>query len=116
MNHAQLTGALDSDEDKVRAVAPRLSNVIPLSRRRSMPEPTMVDIESSHLRAVGYDPATKTLHVEFKPKPGEEVRPHYTHQDVSPELHEGLMKAESKGKFYNEHLRGRFSPERSPGT
>lgn len=59
----------------------------------------MQPVESSNLAAVGYDPTTSTLAVRFT------NGTLYHYPDVKPALHDQLMAAESKGKFFNANLR-----------
>ena len=67
-----------------------------------MPDPTMVAVDSSNVRAVGYGEADKILVVEFKPSPKDptQTRPKYRVSPVEPKLHAAFMAAESKGGFY----------------
>ncbi len=60
--------------------------------------------ESSHIHAVGHDPATRTLHVQFKDKEG---NPGHTYQygGVTQQQHNDFMLADSKGKHFQQHIR-----------
>lgn len=60
---------------------------------------TMHPVESSNIKAIGYDSATKTLRVQFT---GSGT---YDFSDVSPSKHAALMKAKSKGKHFAAHIR-----------
>ena len=60
----------------------------------------LVPVNSSVIRAVGYD--GRTLTVEFH---SGRV---YDHPRVPPSVYDGLMRASSKGAFYNRHIRGRY--------
>jgi hypothetical protein len=56
-------------------------------------------VESSSLSSVGYDESSRTLEVQFV---------HgaiYVYSGVPPEVHEGLMAAESKGRYLNSEIR-----------
>ena len=53
----------------------------------------LATVESSMIYAVGYDPDTQTLEVVFN-RTGV-----YQYYDVPPEEYEGLMEAESKGRY-----------------
>jgi len=55
--------------------------------------------ESSTIRSVGYDPKTRTLEIEFQ---SGQV---YDYADIPPEVHEDLMKAESRGRYFREKIR-----------
>lgn len=57
-------------------------------------------VESSNIKAVGYDPATKRLRVEFGSGST------YEYSGVSATTHEGLVGAESVGKYFHRHVRG----------
>lgn len=59
----------------------------------------LTPVQSSNIRAVGYDAATQTLHVQF-PSGVYEV------SDVTQDQYDAFMQAESKGKHYNEHFKG----------
>ena len=61
---------------------------------------------SRAMRSMGYDPATRTLWVEWA-----SGNTHALH-DVPPELYEGLVAARSKGRYFQDHLRDRFVHER----
>ena len=54
-------------------------------------------VESSNIRAVGYEP--RTLEVEFR---NGSV---YAYSDVPDSVHQELMQAESKGKFLNAKIK-----------
>lgn len=60
----------------------------------------MVRVNSSAIRAVGYDGSTLT--VEFR---SGRV---YDHPHVPYSVYVGLMNASSKGAYYNRHIRGRY--------
>jgi hypothetical protein len=61
----------------------------------------MIPVESSHIRAIGYDFDAQRLHVEYK------TDRTYTWDGVPPEKFAGLMAAESHGKYLNgARLRG----------
>lgn len=61
---------------------------------------TMILVNSSAIRAVGYDGYTLT--VEFH---NGRV---YEHPGVPDSVFEGLVRAASKGAFYSRYIRGRF--------
>jgi hypothetical protein len=69
-------------------------------------------VKSSMLSEVAYDSAGHRLHIKFPN--GKE----YVYRDVAPSLHADMMEAESIGKFFGKHVRGKFShsvvePEKS---
>lgn len=59
----------------------------------------MRSVESSNVRAVGYDAETRTLRVEYK---GGGV---YEYPNVEPSLYADLLAAESVGKFCHQHVK-----------
>jgi hypothetical protein len=63
----------------------------------------MIPVESSHIRAIGYDFDAQRLHVEYK------TDRTYTWDGVPPEKFAGLMAAESHGKYLNQEIRRRYS-------
>lgn len=64
-------------------------------------------VDSSNIAAIGYDPETKTLEVEFHYRGGTI----YRYYNVPPDIHAGLMAAESKGKFLNSDVKGIYEYE-----
>lgn len=56
---------------------------------------------SSNVQAVGYDPATREMRVQFK---GGAI---YTHADVPEAKHAAFMAAPSKGTHYHDNFRGK---------
>lgn len=65
------------------------------------PQIPLVDVESHQVRAIGYCAETRTLAVTFKRGPGAI----YHYPNVSPELHQQFVNAESIGRFHGEHIR-----------
>jgi hypothetical protein len=61
---------------------------------------TLIAVNSSAIRAVGYDGCTLT--VEFH------SGRIYDHVGVPYSVYAGLMNASSKGWYYNTHIRGRY--------
>lgn len=62
----------------------------------------MVKVESSNINAVGYDTSFGGLIVEYK------SGAKYMYEKVPMEVYENLLKAESKGRFINESVKGKF--------
>ena len=62
---------------------------------------TLVSVNSSAIRAVGYD--GHTLAVQFHTSTTV-----YTHPGVPYEVFLGLMQASSKGAYYSANIRGRY--------
>lgn len=59
----------------------------------------MTPVESSQIHSVGYDPESKRLHVKFHSGGT------YEYHGVEPATHDGLMKADSVGKFFHANVR-----------
>ena len=59
-------------------------------------------IESSAIMAIGYSRRLRALEIEFK-RGGT-----YRYFDVPPSVHRNLLGAESKARFYNRHVRGKY--------
>lgn len=60
------------------------------------------DVSSTNLSRVRYDDNKNTLEIEFQ---GGRV---YQYFDVPKQIFEGLLKAESKGKFFHEQIKGHY--------
>ena len=58
----------------------------------------LITVESSMIHAVGYDEKTQTLEVVFN------SGRIYRYEDVPPEEYEGLMDAESKGRYMRANI------------
>lgn len=59
-------------------------------------------VESSTLATVAYDAGSKTLQLQFCD------RTIYQYFDVPAEVHEALLRAPSKGQYFNRVIRGQF--------
>jgi len=81
---------------------------------KARPPIALQPVDSSQVKAVGYDEASKTLAVQFKH--GAQAIYHYP--GVEPETHEAFIGAESLGKFFKEHIKPlafeKFQPEPEP--
>ena len=60
----------------------------------------LTTVESSMIHAIGYDAETQTLEVVFN------SGGIYRYEDVLPEEYEGLMDAESKGRYVRVNIIG----------
>ena len=58
----------------------------------------MVRVNSSAIRAVGYDPVSRRMRIRFEQ--GEE----YDFCNVPEHVYAGLMNAYSKGRYYNDYI------------
>lgn len=59
-------------------------------------------VTSSNIAAVGYDPATQTMEVEFKNGTA------YSYTGVSPEQHKAFVEAPSVGSHFHSQIRNQF--------
>jgi hypothetical protein len=59
----------------------------------------LVTVESSMIHAVGYDPEERILEIVFN------TGRTYQYFDVPPEEYEGLLNAESKGRYFLANIR-----------
>ena len=70
-----------------------------------------IPVESSNIQAIGYDPVTGVMEVEF----GRDVYPGYPYNrvyqyfDVPVEVHQALMDAGSHGKYLYEFVAREFT-------
>lgn len=65
-----------------------------------------IQVESTSLAAIGYDTARAHLEIEFRSG----VR--YRYASVPADVFTRLVEADSKGRFFNEHVRTRYAYER----
>ena len=59
-------------------------------------------VSSSAIRAVGYDPESERLEVEFRSGAV------YEYRNVPSKVYRSLMSAPSKGRFLSRHIRDRY--------
>ena len=62
-----------------------------------------VPVKSSNLAAVGYDERNKTLEIEFN------SGGIYQYFEVEKTIFDGLMNAESHGRFFNQNIKGQYN-------
>ncbi|MCC8376737.1 MULTISPECIES: KTSC domain-containing protein [Photorhabdus] len=62
-----------------------------------------VPVSSSNLHSVGYNQATKTLEIAFRDGGI------YQYYGVPPQIHQGLMNAPSKGRYFHKHIKDVYS-------
>lgn len=60
-------------------------------------------VSSTDIRAIGYDVDTQTLEIEFTKGSV------YQYAGVPVGEYEAMMNADSKGKYFNANIRGRYS-------
>ncbi len=63
-------------------------------------------VSSSAMNSVGYSSGSQTLEIEFS---GGEV---YHYFEVPHEVYLGLMRADSHGRYFHQHIKGRYQYER----
>lgn len=63
-------------------------------------------VESSHFAAVGYDPAARKMHIEFKNGAV------YEYSGVPEQFHKTLMEADSQGTFFHKNVKPHFKARR----
>jgi len=66
-------------------------------------------VESTTLATVAYDETRKLLQLEFC------SRVVYLYFGVPPAVHQALLGAPSKGRYFNQNIRGRFRYRSIPG-
>lgn len=64
-------------------------------------------VQSSDLASVGYDAKQRVLEIEFR------SGGIYRYLEVPAAIHEQLLAAESKGRFFARHIRDQFRCERA---
>lgn len=64
--------------------------------------PTLTPCNSSAIGAHGFDPATQTLFLKFTSGTT------YSYPEVSNDIYAALREAESVGRFYGAHIKGKF--------
>ncbi|HKT90145.1 MAG TPA: KTSC domain-containing protein [Candidatus Sulfotelmatobacter sp.] len=62
----------------------------------------MVPVDSSHLKAVGYDPRSQKMRVQFKNNVT------YEYQGITPELHHAVTNWISSGSAFSNLIKSRF--------
>jgi hypothetical protein len=67
------------------------------------PHIPMTAVTSSQIAAIGHDPATNTLRVQFKGSGSV-----YDYANVPADVHQAFGKAESLGKFLGSHIKGKY--------
>lgn len=65
--------------------------------------PALQPVDSAALKAYAFDPASQTLFIQF---PSGNV---YAYPEVSTDTWAAFQAADSKGKFYGQHIKGQFT-------
>lgn len=58
---------------------------------------------------LSYDDKTQVLTVVFQYGPPKNYDGTYKYKDVPPDVFEAFMQADSKGQFYNKHIRNEYA-------
>lgn len=66
----------------------------------------MIPVKSSDLRAVGYDPRSQILYIDFH------SGGRYMYSGVPVSEHAALMAADSKGKYFAAHIKNVYPYQR----
>ncbi|MCX6168695.1 MAG: KTSC domain-containing protein [Ignavibacteriales bacterium] len=66
----------------------------------------MVHVSSSHIEAVGYDPNTAVLEIQFKDGSV------YDYYDVPSYEYDGLLSAESKGTYAHQNIYKKYRQQK----
>ena len=72
----------------------------------------MIKVESSNIDAIGYDHGD--LYVRFKGGEGKNNRI-YVYYDVPEHFFKEILEAESKGKYLNQNIKGKFTYRKTEG-
>lgn len=62
-----------------------------------------VPVDSSNIVSIGYDTDNQLLEIEFKTKRT------YRYSSVPPHVYAGLMKSQSHGKYFLDHIQGAYA-------
>ncbi len=67
----------------------------------------LVDVDSTQIHSIGYDPETQTLAVRFTRGYGDKRGPGslYHYANVTREDYDAFLAAESKGKHFGQHIK-----------
>ena len=66
----------------------------------------MINVQSSRIKAYGYDPATQELVIDFH------RGAKHAFKNVPPETVEAMAKSESIGRFFGQVIQGQFQSQR----
>lgn len=78
------------------------------------PSIEMIDVESSNINAVGYDPDSRTLAIRFWKGRGDSktIGDTYHYPGVPQDIYDALKDADSVGKYFHRHIRNEFQGEK----
>lgn len=66
---------------------------------------TMHEVKSSQIKAVGHDPATGRLRIQFQDRKDGTQGSIYEYEDVEPWRFDELLNAKSAGAYFGEHIK-----------
>lgn len=69
--------------------------------------PELIPVTSSNIEAIGHDPATNELYVKFK------TGATHIFAGVTADQHDAMRDAESVGKHFHAHVKGKFESRKS---
>lgn len=78
----------------------------------NVPDIALTPVSSSQIHAIGHDPVTNTLRVQFKSKAGPGSTYDYT--GVSADMYDKFAKAESIGRFFGAYVKAQFDFRKLP--
>ena len=69
-----------------------------------------INVSSSQLKSIGYDPSTKILEIEFLPNRADSTGTSvYQYADVPPSVWEAFYRAPSPGSFFYKNIKGVYA-------
>lgn len=71
-----------------------------------------ITVKSSNIAAIGYDPGTETMEVEFKPKDEETPPRVYQYDKVPYDDYKAFLNAESVGRHFHTFVRSNYESHR----
>ena len=69
------------------------------------PHIDMHEVNGSEIHSIGYDPATQTLRIAFPNRKTGLVQSTYDYANVTQATFDDLMKADSKGEYFEWHIK-----------
>jgi hypothetical protein len=93
-------------ETNMKTILALLAAIVVLSGCATTPQISadLQPIDSSAIKALGYDEASQTLFVQML-----STMEVYTYQNVPGDVYQALMDSESKGSFYAQNIKGKYT-------
>lgn len=66
----------------------------------------MLEVDSSTVRSIGYEPKMRDMHVEFN------SGGHYVYREVPQEVFDAFLNSPSKGRYLHQYIKGEYETER----